>query len=443
MSSPSAILTPTWTGPQRIGFRFAFVFFALYILPFPFTSLPFLAQITAINKNLTGWYNWIFGLYGSIWDNIVPWIGKHILGLEKPITIVQSGSGDKMFDYVFLFTVVSVAAISTIIWSVLDRQRAEYNRLYHWLRVLVRYYLASMMILYGVVKVFHLQMPYPSLSQLSQAFGDRSPMGLAWSYVGYSAAFSMFTGFSEVLGGFLLFFRRTTTLGAVIVAAVMTNVVVMNFTFDIPVKLFSSLLVLMALFLIIPDIKRLLNVLYFNKPTSPRPMPQYFGKGWPRITANTLKSLFIVSVLFANIATSIVRQYQYGDKRPKPPLYGLYIAETVVINSDTIPPLTTDTTRWHHLIVERENYAQVKLMNDSIRRYSFVVDTTNKQVTLYQGVDSLNKSTLSYEIIENQLMLSGKFKADSVYLRFREKSINDFRLMNRKFRWVQEYPYNR
>jgi hypothetical protein len=49
-----------------------------------------------------------------------------------------------------------------------------------------------------------------------------------------------------VVGGALLLFRRTTTAGALVLIAVLTNIVTLNFSCDVPVKLFSSHLLLMA-----------------------------------------------------------------------------------------------------------------------------------------------------------------------------------------------------
>ena len=77
-------------------------------------------------------------------------------------------------------------------------------------------------------------------------------MGLVWTYVGQSKAFSAFVGWSEVICGLLLLFRKTTLAGALLSLVVMGNVVVINMCYDVPVKLYSSMLELMALYLTLP-----------------------------------------------------------------------------------------------------------------------------------------------------------------------------------------------
>jgi uncharacterized membrane protein YphA (DoxX/SURF4 family) len=152
----------------------------------------------------------------TFWHWMIPGVAKHFLDLKTPITIFTNGSGDTTYDYVLLLTKVLLSFVFSIIWSVLDRKRTSYDNAYYWLCVLLRYFLASNMLSYGFSKVFHQQMPYPSLSKLLEPYGDSSPIGLVWTYVGQSKVFSVFVGVSEVLCGLLLLFRKTILLGALL-----------------------------------------------------------------------------------------------------------------------------------------------------------------------------------------------------------------------------------
>jgi uncharacterized membrane protein YphA (DoxX/SURF4 family) len=436
--------TQPWTPTQKGGFRFFCCFFLLYIFPFPLNSIPFVNELSGISEKLTGWYNAVFDAYTNMWHAIIVWIAKNILHLSYPITVFSNGSGDTTYDYVLLLTHFLLALLATIIWSLLDKNRESYRKGYYWLRVLVRYFLIVNMLGYGFAKVFHLQMPFPYLSQLVQPFGDKSPMGLAWSFIGYSKLYSAFSGWCEVLGGLLLIFRRTTTLGALVSAVVMFNVVIMNFSYDIPVKLYSSILFLMAVFLLAPDTQRLLNVLWFNQPALPViRLQNRFSKRWLHITARSLKWIFILYALWSGIYGSLQSQQQYGDKAPRPPLYGIYNVATIVKNNDTMPLLLTDTTLWKQLVIQRAKSATVKLMNDTMRRYNFVVDTAARSATVYADADTLNKSTLFYTTDAAAITLRGQWKKDTVYMRFTKYDVNRFRLVNRGFNWINEYPFNR
>lgn len=422
----------SWTAWQLLGFRFLLVFFSLNIFPFPLDYVPGLDV-------LTQWYS-------QIWHTIVPWVGAKVLKLDEPITVFYSGSGDKTYDYVFLLIVFGCSSVVAVLWTWLAPQRRSHRQLLEALRIYVRYYLGVMMLVYGMAKVFHLQMPSLSLIQLVQQLGDKSPMGLAWTYVGYSPAFSMFAGLAEVIGGMLLFFRRTTLLGALLVAIVMFNVMVMNFTFDIPVKRYSTLLVLMAVFLIAPDVKRLMQVVLWNQATLPRrTYAVKLTRHW-RIAALVVKIIFVGGVVGVNVYNSWQTMHAYGNRRPKPPIYGIFDVDQFIHGADTLPPLTTDTRRWKQLILQSPDYLHVKLMNDSLVYYPCSWDETAHRLTIKDTHRNANEPVAMFryeQTDKSKLQLDGVIQQESVVVHLQERDLQTFRLMNNQFRWVQEYPFNR
>ena len=185
--------------------------------------------------------------------------------------------------------------------------------------------------------------------------GILSPMGLAWTFVGYSTGYNMFIGGAEALAGILLFFKRTTLLGALISLSVMTNVFAMNMAYDIPVKIFSLNLVLLSVFIAAKDWTRIRNVFLLNHAAPPSIMPMPHPTKWKRVLQLSLKVVAIGFAFYSTFWSSWSNRTQYGDAAPKPPLYGIYDVETFVRNKDTLPPLTTDTSRWKQIVI---NYAQ-------------------------------------------------------------------------------------
>jgi ABC-type multidrug transport system fused ATPase/permease subunit len=226
-----------WNTSSKVLFRLLFTYFVLYIL------LAFLSPL---------------------FETPYRWIGKMVFGINYEYEVSGNGSGDHTFAYITLFVNAVSTFVIFIFWTLIDAKRKSYNKLLYWFLVFLRVVIVAAMLLYGFVKIFKLQFPSASLTHLLDPLGDLSPMGLAWTYMGFSKGFNVFVGFLEVLGGLLLIPRRTQTLGSFIVIGVMTQVAVMNFCFDIPVKLFSVHLVLMALVIFITD-NRFLNVFIRNK----------------------------------------------------------------------------------------------------------------------------------------------------------------------------------
>jgi hypothetical protein len=419
-----------WSFKKKVSFRFFFLFFILYIFFNPNGFLPYSDDA--------------YNFYITPFHTIIPWLGKHILHLSYDITVFTNGSGDTTYDYVTMFFIVIISIAGCIIWSICDGKRRSYDNLYYWLTVIVRYYLAFTMFSYGFIKIFKLQFPFPDAGRMTETYGESSPMGLAWTFMGYSQGYNYFTGFGEVLSGLLLLFRRTTTIGAFVSFVVAANVMAINYCFDVPVKLLSTMLVLMSLFLVAKDLKRLYNFLVLNQTTSlPVLRTPKFKKHWVNITAATFKYLLIAFVLFINISNDYGALAQYGDNVPKPPLYGFYNVETFIINHDTLPPLTSDSIRWNKLVISYSGFAKLKMMNGDDKYYSFQPDTATKQLTMYAYSDTIHYSYLTYSLPQkNILLLQGTWLGDSIYIRLKNDT-SGFPLATRGFHWINEYPYNR
>jgi len=242
-----------WSRWQKFAFRFVAVYFVIYVFPFP---------IDIFDTNYV-----MSQAYAKLWLSPVQWVGKYILQIPYDITTLPNGSGDTTFNYVQVFIYINLTLFISLLWSVLERKRVNYDILHFWFRTFIRYYLATAMLSYGFAKVFKTQFPFPDLNDLLSPVGEASPMGLVWRYMGYSYGYNIFIGGAEVLGGLLLLFRRTVTAGSLVLIGTMTNVAIINFCFDVPVKLYSTHLLLMAFFLLLPDMNRVIKFLFLNKPT--------------------------------------------------------------------------------------------------------------------------------------------------------------------------------
>jgi hypothetical protein len=426
-------LNVSWTLIQKLFFRFFFFFFLLYIFFNPNGVFPYTA---------------FFEMYIPLFHLLIPWIGRHFLHLSYEITVFTNGSGDTTYDYVVVLFILFLSTLGCLVWTILDRHRKSYNLLYYWLTVAVRYYLAGTILSYGFVKVFKLQFPYPNPYRLLEPYGNSSPMGLAWTFMGYSQGYNFFTGFSEIMSGLLLFFRRTTPAGAFLSLLVAGHIMALNYFFDIPVKLLSSAMVIMSLFLLSGNIRRLVGLFFFNESTVLiiiRP-PRNNKKGL-RYSMRICKFLLIAFVLFTHIFNSTVSLGKYGDSAPKTPLYGIYNTETFVRNRDTIAPLETDTLRWKQLIVGGYKgfaYASIKMTNDSLENYAFHLDTIQQTIILFSYADTNRKFLFRYRFpAKDMMVLKGDWKDDSVEIRMKKYDLDSFLLVKRGFHWINEYPLNR
>ncbi len=420
-----------WPLAKKLLFRFFFAYFLLYIFFNPNGVVPYVDDL----------YNW----YIQPFHHFAAWLGEHLFHLAKPITIFTNGSGDTTFDNVIILLITFLAVLITLTWSVLDRNRPTYQKLFYWLLVILRYYVAITMLSYGFFKVIKLQFPFLSLNSLIEPYGNSSPMGLAWRFMGYSTGYNYFTGFAELTCGILLLFRRTSALGAVMTLVVSANIMAINYCFDVPVKLLSSTLVLMSLFLILKDYGRFKNFFLLNKNAEAANItPHRFQKKWKNIVLCVIKYALIIYTIFFDLKDALQADKEYGPKAPKAPLYGLYEVKTFILNQDTLAPLITDTTRWRKLVTDYAGYATVKLMNDSTHNFAFKVDTLKRTITMNSYKDTLNKYQFTYtKPQKDSLLIKGSYKKSTLVIGLHREDENKFILVKRGFHWINEYPFNR
>jgi hypothetical protein len=419
-SSPAPAASVVWHALTRVGFRFAFCYLGLYCL----------ITLNNVDEHLA---------YDRLWHGIVPWVGQHVLHLSTAITYFPSGSGDKMSDWVLLLCHLVISVVATFVWTLFDG-RQEYRALNEWLRVALRFCAGWTMVVYGAVKVVKLQFPDPSLGRLLEPLGDFSPMGLLWTFMGYSVPYNFFAGVCELFGVFL-FFRRTTTLGALLTAAVMSNVVMLNFAYDVPVKLLSAHVVVMCFYLAAPDMRALFDFFVRNRAAAPVPVrPPFVSKRW-RIAAGIAKTLFL-GYIFIGSAMEIRQGVpQYGSGAPKSPLYGIWDVEEFVRDGQTLPPLLTDQTRWKRFVTQRPNGVSLRGMDDSTKGYEVRFDVPKSAII---GTDPKAPLTLTWSRPDaDHLTLTGTVDGHQVSARMKRMDESKSNLLGRGFHWVSERPFNR
>ena len=95
-----------------------------------------------------------------------------------------------------------------------------------------RYICAFLLFTYGISKVRGVQFTVPQdLAQ--KPIGSLSGYWLTWYYYSYSHSYRLILGFTQITGGALLLFRKTSLLGATLLTPVMANILLINIFFHI------------------------------------------------------------------------------------------------------------------------------------------------------------------------------------------------------------------
>lgn len=438
----------TWRLGTRLVFRFVFSYLILYSLYTYDSLLGFLRFM------VTG--RFFDGLLDPLLHRIVPWVARHLLHLPKDITIFSngSGSGDTTYDWVLVLCELLLALAAALVWTALDRRRPNYRKLHAWLRLLVRLELASEMLLYGFDKAFPRQFGDLTLSRLVAPFGALTPFRLLWAFMSASKGYTIFSGVAELTGGVLLLVPRLTSLGALVSAAVLVNVFALNMFYDVPVKLFSLHLLLMAVFLAAPELPRLADLLVFHRAPALAPATPLSGKSWINRGAPLAVSVLGAAVFCTMFWWACVG---YAKNQPsastKPPYYGIWVVDDFAAGGPAGHAIFTDKLRqemhlqpgderWKGLIFERPKMLAIQCGDDVMDYVTLKLDSAGKNAALTDDSDPKWKGQLTFSQPGPQLLnIQGAVNGAELSAKLHRKDESTFRLTSRGFHFINEHPF--
>ncbi len=445
-----------WKGYHKIGFRFALIFFILFIIFLDWSVNPILSHL------------YYYGPLSTFLDTVIFWIGKDLFNIQSIIISPYDGEhNDRTYVYLLYFSITVVAVLGTIIWSLLDRKRQNYRVLYYWFTAIIRYYLAFTMFLFALYKFFKVQFPDLGFYTLTERVGDMSPMHLAWAFYGHSYEYNVFMGVAEG-AALLLFFRRTTALGAILIMAALANVIAVNYSYDVHAKMYPTALFIMALILFLRDAKSIFGFFFSDQSISlPIIKEPVYKKSWVRISKSMLKVVVIGYFLIASIKSTMSYKNSIEELlQAKSEYSGFYDIESFALNEDTLS--LENPLRWREFIIGDGIMEAVRFKEDSVAfvnirpdkrellLYGDLTDLSQKRQEIYNelgigdeiyyGMDSIlvARKKISRFSLENPdtntLQLKGIIGNDSVFITARRRplDLNEFRLMQRRFNWINE-----
>ncbi|MFO1078327.1 MAG: hypothetical protein U1E73_11455 [Planctomycetota bacterium] len=461
---------PAWSAWERVLFRYLFCHFALYALPQPFVRFFTTAQSLAKDAGLDleaepwTWNAKVIAYAGRVdgwWQALTTWLDRHEL-LPFHVIHQQTGSGDTAHDWAQVSCIAAASLVLTLLWSLLPWPRG-YPRLGRWLHLVARWWLAFWMLFYGGIKLYgNGQFGEPTLWMLTQELGDKSPMGMVWTFFGANEAYEAFGGVGEVLGALLLFHRRTALLGCCVTAAVMTNVAAINWLYDVPVKLFSTHLLLCAVLLLAPWRSRLMALFVRNTAFEPVDL-RVVRSAWLAVPLCVFGTVWVAGALVATHRNGLASIDRFEARAKKPALFGMWAVETMTL--DGVEVAANDPAHWNFLAFDRGMFAFVRTpggMGDGFdvtaedvaagtitlkprgaaagEPFSWSFATGVKTVEEPDPEPKTPKDFAQKVAVERRtLVVRGQYKGKALELHAHEKLLR----IHRGFHFVQELPYNR
>ena len=424
-----ATIVIPWKPWEKFGFRFLFLFFGItsllcvmlnaFIASLAFSKDGF--DMNKLFKPLTGAFHWL---------------DKHLYHIGYDPKIHASFPGDNHFGVTFYLTVILFGILVTIIWSIIDKKRTNYDKLFYWFCVYLRYVLAITIIGYGIDKIIPVQMSSPSAAVLTEPYGNLNRFNVLWTFMGVSTGDMIFTGSLEVIAGLLLFFRRTALAGSLLIVAILSNIVALNCFYNVGVKLFSLQMLLIALFLLAPYYQRLFQF-FFNNSNIVAASPKRF------VFQNKRKRYMVTAMLLfvpiIAIGLSLVTNYKTYQRvaanEQKQKIYDV----AAFVAKDTLAPLTTDTLRWKRVLLFVDGHNMVVYnMQGKGKWFKFKIESIKKTLTLNSD-DKAKMKVFHYTYPAKDMMhLAGKWNGKDISVSLKLSPLDSIPLNKEKITFFEE-----
>jgi hypothetical protein len=244
----------------------------------------------------------------------------------------------------------------------------------------------------------------------------------------------------------------------------MANVFVLNMCYDIPVKIYSFSLLLVAMVIASPDLVRLARLFVWNRAVEPADLAGPWTNRRARTAALAIKFAWVGVMVPFSFWENHQARFVYGDLAPKGALDGLWKVASFRRDGVEVPPLAGDSTCWRHLqCTDEPGWKSLVLRRmggvDDRWRLEFLdadgaVSESGERGRLVlremiaaAGADpSASKvvATLDYAREgEGRLRISGEFGGARIEVECARAEARDFLLLERGFHWINERPFNR
>lgn len=380
----------------------------LYILPYPL--------VTFVWGQIGQEY------VGQAWFHIAKTLGA--VGpdfLDGPGTVEMAGDSFLHFFKCFFLLVTSLVVVAVA--QLLGKIETVETLFFDYGHILIRLFLGSTLIYYGAAKILPAQFTELNLLRLYQPVGEMSPMSLLWALMCYSKPYSMFIGWAEFIAGVLIMIPRTSPLGAILSLVIVTNVLLFNLAFDVPVKLLSFHLLLFSALLLAPYGKALSNTLLSTNFVS---SDQAYGESAGRVGLLVIQVLLMVTTVFFSFteARNIVdlkRKWVTEN-----PYYGVWRIEG-------------DDSAWYQLISHQKGQLSFQYPDGRLLRFKHKETEPGSYEVHEVGTEAEMGTWHIEKSGEDTITIDGQYQETPIHLTARAVPSRKHPLLEVKFKLIQEH----
>jgi hypothetical protein len=237
--------------------------------------------------------------------------------------------------------------------------------------------------MYGFSKIFKGQFQYGIITA-DTPVGELSSTILTWYYFGQSYVFACIVGSLQIIASVLIYFRRTSLLGLLMMLPLMANITMINFFYDLwfETQLVSIAYLLMNLLLLMPYWQSL-KILLIDISIVQHKIQK------------SAMILFSASILipiygFYKIRNDEKAYYTKGE------LFGGYKSVAFAKNDTSVNVLHLDNRFWQKVYFDRGNEGKLITSQDSSSTFTYYINSDSLTFTFLADSTQKFKGKFSF-----------------------------------------------
>ncbi|MCL9805250.1 hypothetical protein NAT51_06945 [Flavobacterium amniphilum] len=229
----------------------------------------------------------------------------------------------------------------SIYWHIKEKKGSFNSEKWHlWLTSLLRYWIAMKITSFGFEKIMGINFA-PSFNANDTPAGLLDGQQLTWIYYSYSYGISLVIAFFQIVGGYLLLFRKTILLAIAMLLPVMFNILLINIFYGIgPITTLTALSTVLGLSYLLYQRKEEIMALFLN-----------FENNLPSVGSRIFRN--VARILCVIIPVAFLLYYK-SDVYASSKYFGKWNVETMKRNGKPIAEdaWEKDTTAWKNIYFE-------------------------------------------------------------------------------------------
>ena len=398
---------PHSSNKTPIVFAHLYAFLLILFIPFPFYVFPFQIDLTSF-----------------LFSDLLTYSVNIFFGNQAGYQEINSDSPQMYLLFVLL---LFISAVITFISAYINRWETIKPRVIYLIRSLIICYLVTILFKYGFDKIFKKQFYIPEPNILYTPFGQLDKDILYWSTIGTSYTYSLITGILEVLTAGLILMRRTRTMGLIMSIGLLLNILLINISFNISVKLFTCYLIFLSVLILAPKIPGILRFFLDKKPIEPQ-IEIGLKNIVPSFPVRVSIITFIIGIILIESLYPHVRSRNFNDdKAERPYLHGAY----EVISTD---PDSVGAAPVHRIFIHRNGYLIFQNKEDEMHDYKLQIDSIQHLLVLTDY--DLKSYSLKYATTFDGLQIEYFMEGKRYFLNTKRLDWQNLPALKDEFDWV-------